>query len=362
MKKAFVSSVAIVAIVVAGTGLVSAAKTFRNRNPVSDADTTARVPNVKVQVLEAAPLEDHVLLTGSIEPWEEVELSAQVAGRIEWQGIEEGDQVAEGQELIRIDTDSIRARLDQARAQQKLAVQELARIENLQKEGISSPQALDRALADRDVAAATVRATEVELAASVLTAPFAAVVDTLTKEEAEYVTKGTPLVRLVQVQTVKVEVGIPERDIPAFSKGDAVAVTVDALPGKTFAGQVYRIATTADKHTRTFLAEIELDNADGPLKPGMIARARMVRRTYEDAISIPIFAVIALDDGYQVFVEDGGIAQPRDVEVGVFRDDVVHVTRGLEAGDRLIVVGQRELRAGDRIHVAEELGNGDPQG
>jgi len=354
------STIMCIGVIAAGVVLIVVAKNFRASAAAAsrkelEVGTAEKALNVKVQVLEAKILEDRLLLTGSVKPWEDVQLSAEVAGKIEWQGVEEGDTVEAGQELVKIDTDAIRARLNQARAQYDLTVQELVRAENLQKEGIGSPQDLDRALTDREVALANLRTTQIELDKSVLRAPFDGVVDELSKEEAEFVSRGTSLARLVQVHKVKVDVGIPERDVPFFAKGDAVTVTADALPAETFHGTIYRIATTADAHTRTFITEIELDNADGRLKPGMIARARLVRKSYLNAISIPIFAVLSLEGGYRVFIEENGVAQPRDVEVGIFQDNMVHVTRGLDVGDRLIVVGQRDLRAGDPVRVVEEI-------
>lgn len=360
MKKGIVSISICVGIVAAGAALIVAAKQRHDAAEAAgrkamEAAVVKKAPNVRVRTLEAHTVEDRVILTGRVEPWEDVELSAEVSGKIEWQGIEEGDQVVAGQELVKIDTESIRVQLDQARAQHKLAVQELARAKDLEKEGIGSPQSLDRAITERDVAAANVRALEVEVTRSVVTAPIDGAVDRLEHEQAEFVDRGTLLVRLVQVHKVKVEVGIPERDIPFFTKGDAVTVTVDALPGEGFEGTIHRIATTADTATRTFAAEIELDNRQGSLMPGMIARVRLVRRSYPDAIAIPLFAVISLEDRYIVYIEADGLAEQRDVEVGIFQEDWVHITKGLSDGDRLIVSGQRNVRPGEPVRVMEEV-------
>jgi len=317
------------------------------------ASVSEKVVNVSVQVLEGTTIEDRLVLTGAVAPWEVVQLSAEVGGKVEWQGVDEGDVVSAGQELVRVDTEAIRVQLDQARAEHSLAVQELDRLRNLRRAGVSSPQEVDRATTQRDVASATVRALDIQLAKSVLKAPLDGVVDALTKEAAEFVDRGESLVRLVQVHKVKVEVGIPERDVPFFKKGDRVTVRVDALPDREFAGTVYRIATTADLRTRTFGAEIEVDNVEGVLKPGMIARARLIRHAYPDAVSAPIFSVIAIENRYIVYVEEEGLAQARDVEVGIFQDNLVHIRKGLSPGDRLIVAGQRSVRPGDRVRVVE---------
>lgn len=355
LKKALLSVVFCLLIVGVGAGMVAGAVILRGmRRAAQPAQAQAeRLTNVKVQILEPVTIQDTVQLSGGVEPWEDVTLSAETAGKIEWLGVEEGDRVVEKQELVKIDTVAIRAKLDQAVARHRLAGQELERQQGMSKEGITSPQALDRAVADRAVAAADLRATRILLDKSEVYAELDGIVDTVFKERGEYIEVGKALVRIVQVDRVKVNVGLPERDTPLINKGDAVEVTLDAFPGRTFNGTLFRIATTAEPTTRTFIAEIQIDNPDGLLRPGMIARAKLVRRTFIDALVIPIFAVITLDDQRFVFVEEGGVARVRPVEIGVFQGASVQVVAGLEAGDRLIVVGQRDLLDGERIIVEE---------
>ena len=144
---------------------------------------------------------------------------------------------------------------------------------------------------------------------------------------------------------------MPERDVAMVSIGDTVFVDLDAYSGRTFEGKVFRIATSAESATRTFATEVELDNADGLLRPGMIARAKFIRKTYENAITVPLFSVLTRNDGRIVFVEEDGVARMHPVEIGFFQGDEVHIVDGLSEGDRLIVLGQRDLRDGDRVAV-----------
>lgn len=354
MIRMFMNFALCTAIVLAGVAATAAI--LFNRPARSDATVATEVQPtaVEVSVLEARTVQDRITLTGSIEPWEDVTLSAETRGTIEWMGVDEGQAVREGQELLRIDTESIRVRLEQARAQHKLALQELARVKEMEEEGISSPQALDRALTDREVSQSNLRVAELELAHSVITAPFDGVVDTLHQERGEYLQIGAPLVRLVQVHKVKKVVGIPEKDITFFSNGDPVLVAIDAIPGETFEGTIHHIATTADMATHTFATEIELANPTGRFKPGMIARSNLIRRSYPEAISVPIFTVITLDDQRFAFIEKDGVARMQPIEVGFYQKDFVHVTQGLQPGDRLIVSGQHDLRDGDPVRVREE--------
>jgi len=312
-----------------------------------------RIPPVKVQVLKPALLEDRLVLTGNIAPWERVTLSAQVSGQIELQDAQQGQEITKGQELFRIDTKAVQARMDQVRAHLTLANQEYERAQRLVDQKVGSTQSLDSARAARDAAEAELRALRIQFNNSVIATPFDGVVDYVFKKQDEFVDVGAPLVRLVQVHKVKMAAGIPERDIACFKLGDAVRVFVDALADRVFPGTLYRLAPSADDATRTFAAEVELDNTQGLLRPGMVARAAFVRSSYPDALVVPIFALLTLGEQRCVAVEDAGVARLRPVEIGIVQGDSVQITQGLAPGERLIVVGQRDLREGDRVQVQE---------
>lgn len=352
--KVTISLLLCLAVVGSGAALIwlgIAVRSAPSEAKAKDAPPEARRPNVEVQVLQSRTVEDRITLTGSIDPWESVMLSSEGMGKIEWRGAEVGDRVTAGQELFRIDVKTIRAQLAQAQAQHKLAEQELDRIQRLLKRGAGTAQDLDSATANRDVAASTLRLAEIQLEKSGLRAPFDGVIDHVMREQGEFVDVGAPLLRVVQVHKVKVRVGIPERDITHFAVGDPVTVRLDALQGRSFAGRIYRIATSADLATHTFPTEIELDNAAGDFKPGMIARVDLVRKAYPDSLMIPLFTAILLDEGRVAFVEEDGMAQMRPIEVGIVQGSEVQVTKGLNPGDRLIVKGQYDVRPGEPLSV-----------
>lgn len=310
--------------------------------------------NVRVQELKPAVVEDRVLLTGGIQPWESVTISAEVSGKVEWKGIEEGQRVQAGAEIMRIDTEILQAQLEELAARHRLAEQELNRIQQLRQKGAISSQELDRASAERDVVAANMRAARITLKKSVIVAPMDGVIDKLFIKQHEFVDVGKPLVRIVQVDRVKALIGIPERDVPYFEEGDPVRITVDAHEGKIFEGRIYRLATTAEASTRTFAAEIAITNEEGLLRPGMIARGTFVRQTFPDSLLVPIYSVISLEDRRFVYVEKGGQAQVRPISIGVLQNELVQVISGLKPGEHLIIAGQRDVRPGGAVTVRND--------
>lgn len=358
MRKALASIILCVLVVALGMGVTVAGQHFRSLKLQAEAAVPpppAKIAGVHVKVLKPEVVEDRLVLTGTVEPWEDVLLSSEARGKIEWQGIDEGQSVEKGQELVRIDTSLIQAQLDQAKTQEKLANQELQRLRSLSDKGVTTPQNLDQAVAQRDTAEASRRVVEIQLDKSMLRAPIAGVVDKRFSETGEFTDMGSPLIRLVQTQKVKVKIGIPERDILFFKPGDKVTVTLDAVREKKFEGQIHKIATTAEASTLTFVSEVEVDNPDGLIKPGMIARVSLLRKTYPDSIAVPMFAILSIETQRFVFVEENGTAHIRPIEIGVIQEDSVQASSGLKPGDRLIVTGQRELQEGDPVDVMEVI-------
>jgi membrane fusion protein (multidrug efflux system) len=354
--KIFVGIALCVLIVVLGFGIMMSTALFKPAE-VTVAETTpaTKATNVHVQALKESTVQDLVILTGVLVPWKEVTLSAEASGSIESMNVDDGDPVEAGQKLIKIDTTAMRTVYNQAAARAKLAEMELERIQNLRKNDISSPQDLDRARTDRDIAQADIRAAQIQLDKSIVTAPLSGIADEVFKEQEEYVDIGNPLLRIMEVDRLKGLIGIPERDMLHFHAGDEVRIAPDALQGETRTGVIHRIGSSANMTTRTFLAEIEVDNTDRQLKPGMTIRAHLVRSEFQNAIEIPIFAVLSLENQRFAVIEEEGIARLRFIEVGNVQGGMVHVMKGLSAGDRLITSGHRELRDGDPVKIQERV-------
>lgn len=350
-------SLAICVLILCGGLAVAYPYVKAMRDGAGEVEVTPTPPkNVEVTVLTPGLVEEELGLTGVIAPWEEVLLSAEVRGTIEWQGVEEGDTVTAGQEVIRVDTTALMTAHEQAKARHSLAAQELKRARDLRARGVGSEQAYDKAVADAEVAEADLRAAEIQLDKSVVHAPFAGVVDQLNREANEFVDPGSPLLHVAQVDRVKAVIAVPERDVLKFSAGDTVRFVLDALEGEELEGTIHRIAATADTQTRTFLFEVELDNAAGRLKPGMTVRATLIRARYENAIAVPLFAIMSVRNQHFAAVEEDGVARLRQVELGRPQDGTIHVRSGLAAGDRLIVSGQRDLRDGAPVNVTAVAG------
>jgi len=348
----------VVCLLIAGAGAAVIFLTaFFSENPegvsADQGDVLPAAP-VQIEILEPGIVDDVLLLTGRLFAWEEAMVSAETAGAIDWKGVERGDVVSKGQELFHIDVRSIRSTHEQAKARNTLATQNLERARNLVSRGVASQESLEQAQSQYTVAAADLQAAEIQLAKSVVKAPFDGIVDELPREIGEFVDVGTALLRLIQVDPINAAIPVPETDIRFFRVGSKVALSVEALPGEVFEGEIFRVATSADTLTRTFGVEISIANPEGILKPGMTVRARFVRQQFENAITAPLFSIISMENQRFVVVEEAGEAHLRPIQVGRIIGDRVHVTQGLSAGEHLIIAGQRDLREGQPVVVSNE--------
>jgi len=347
----------VICLLIAGVGAAIVIFTLAGGDKTAGAASApAELPTVpvRIEVLQPSVVEDTLYLTGRLFAWEEAVISAEMAGAVDWRGVERGARVQKGQELFHVDVRSIRALLNQAEARHTQAKQALERARNLHERGVGTQQSLDQAIIDESILASELENARIQHEKSVVRAPFDGLVDVLDREVGEFVDAGTALLRLIRTDPINAAIPVPEADIRYFEVGSNVVLSVEALPGEVFEGGIFRIATSADTLTRTFGVEVAIENPDMRLKPGMTVRARLVRREFHDAITAPLFSIISMENQRFAVVEEDGEAHIRHIEVGRIVGDRVHVTRGLSAGERLIVTGHRDLREGQRVTVDAE--------
>ena len=320
-----------------------------------NAITTDAPPAVHVQVIQPEVLVDELVLSGALIPWNDKMIASEIPGKIVWYGAEDGQIASPGQELVKLDSSATEARIAELDARIKLAGQELSRVKSLSTRGVSAVSDLDRVSAEFAVLQAQKKSLEISIEKSVIRAPTRGTVDSNFKSVGEYVDPGVPILRYVRLDRLKFIIGVPERDVPYFEAGDKVAFYLDAFPGEELEGWIYNIQPVADMTTRTFTTTIAVNNADRKLRPGMIGRSHLVRETHESAIVVPLFAIVTLDDKRYVFIEENGVAQGREVTPGLIKGDQVQILSGLEAGDRVIVVGQRDARPGQPVDVVKTI-------
>ncbi len=325
-----------------------------NETRTADEAAFVKVVNVEVRTVAPSDFTSYVRLTGVVEAYEDVVVSSQESGVIERIIVDKGSRVRSGQPIAQIHDEIVRAQVDEARASASLARERYERQRQLwEDEGIGSEIAFLQTKYDAQSADARLAFLEARLRRHTITSPIAGVLDERYVDVGEIVAPGTPVVRVLTVDRLKVVGGVPERFGPWVAKGAAAVLSFDVLPGQTLDGTIEYVGAAVDPRNRTFPIEILLDNPEGRLKPQMVASVRVATERLVDVIVVPQDVVLRTEDGYQVFVvtdgPDGTVAEARAVELGPGFENEVVVAAGLAAGDRLIVTGHQMVDRGDRV-------------
>ncbi|MGE4290759.1 MAG: efflux RND transporter periplasmic adaptor subunit [Desulfovibrio sp.] len=326
--------------------------------PAPEAAAPAGAKALPVYVAEVQPVTLHDILTlpGSTEALRDVTLAAERAGRVEAIGPVEGDMVEEGEVVARIDMEKAEADLLKARSAFELAQKQTSRRKELRGKNLLSQEELDQSNTDLESATSDLTQAQVNYNQGLIKSPIHGRINDLAVDPGEYVNVGDTVAEIVDVSHIRINVNVPELDVRYLHVGQRVGVSVDAYPGETWTGEVDFVAYKADEGTKTFQTRVVVDNADGRIRPGMLARVRLERQVVENAVSAPLFAIVDKGGERFLFVEENGIARARTIEFGIIAGDRVQITKGLAVGEKLIVSGQNTVEEGVPVeaHPADQ--------
>ncbi len=344
-----------VGIALAAVGAVAAIAMIPQPNKEAPPN---EAPPVNVTVLEIVPeanLADTFTLPAVIEPNRVVTVSAETAASIDRILPEEGDTVSQGDLLVQLNTDLIKPQFATAEAKYERDKIEYERMRSLVEGDAAPQQDLDNAVSSLAASEAAFEEARARLDRTRILSPAQGALNDVPVEEGEYVSPGTPVAEIVEIDTVKVVVDIPEKDIAFFSVGQQAEILADVKEcEESVLGKITYISQLANPQTRSTPIEIILDNSEGLLRSGQIVRARLTRRVLDKAIMVPLLAVIPQEMGYSVYVVEDSKAERRDVQLGIIKGDRIQILNGLEGGEKLIIVGHRFVAPGQNVNVESQ--------
>lgn len=364
---------------------IAVAGLWRNGSSVA-AQVASNTSPLAVPVVSviAKPLDRTLSLPGELLAFQDVSIHARVQGFIEAIPVDRGSMVRKGSLLARIDAPELRAQLSEADARVQTAEAQLlvsqAALTGEQstfdrlKKASATPGVVagnDVLLAEQKVAGAKARveasAKQVEAikqaARSVrqlgsylqVIAPFDGVI---TERVAHVGTLVGPasaaIVRLQQVSRLRLVVAIPEAFVGGAKIGEPVRFSVAALPGKTMAGKLARIASALDPKTRTMAVELDVLNAERQLAPGMFADVQWPARRPGPSLFVPRSAVATNTERTFVIRVRDGAAQWVDVHRGAVVENLIEVFGALKAGEDVAVRATDEVRNGTSVRPVRQ--------
>lgn len=318
------------------------------------AGPAASTPAVTVEAAKVvtAPMPQIITAVGSLRSDESITLRPETAGRISAITFKEGQRVAKGTPLVRLDPAIQEAELAQARANLTLAKAKFDRAVDLANRNYISGQAKDEAENNFKVAKASVQLAEARLAKTEIVAPFSGTIGLRLVSVGDYVKEGADLVNLEAIDPLKVDFRVPETYLRQVQPGQSMQISLDALPGKTYTGKVLALNPLVDAAGRSIVIRAQVANQDTTLRPGMFARVRLITNEQANALVVPEQALVPQGTEQYVFrIVDGKTARVK-VEVGQRRDSLVEILRGLDEGDLVVTAGQLKVRDGTPVRLA----------
>ncbi|MDP9880097.1 multidrug efflux system membrane fusion protein [Variovorax boronicumulans] len=318
------------------------------------------MPPAKVAVAPARQTEMARFLggIGTLEANRQVEVPAEVEGRVAKILFTPGAQVRAGQLLVQLNDAPEQGDLERLRAQQANAKALLERTRRLLPQQAATQEQMEQAQAAFDQASGELRRVQALIEQKHIRAPFDGVLGIRKVNLGQFVRAGDALVSLTDARTLFANLTLPENALPALRRNQAVALAVDAYPGRVFPAKLSAIEPMIGSDTRTVRLQATVDNADGALTPGMYVNAKVALPARADAIAVPETAITYSTHGDSVFVVragekgDGFSVQQVFVKTGERQDGLVVVEQGLKAGEQVVTSGQLRLYNGAAVAPA----------
>ena len=366
-----------------------------------DADPkAAEIPAATVSLARRGVLSNTLTLAGQFQPYQEIEVHAKVSGYVRHIYVDIGDHVRAGQTLAVLEVPELDAQLKGTEAELSHSKDEVVRAENEVKRaesdysalhaaytrlqqasaarpGLIAEQELDDSRSKDISAAAQIDAAKAALAAAkqqtgvadadrmrvgalagyaTVTAPLTGVITWRYADTGALIQAGTasnnqamPLVKLAQSDVLRLRLPVPESAVPYIHAGATVQVEVKAIH-RSFAGKIVRFTRSVSLETRTMETEIDVENSDLSLTPGMYADTTLELDRKENALSVPVQAVVeGARDHYVLLVDGQGHVQKKAVELGEQTSDRAEVLHGLSENDQVIVGNQSGYQIGELV-------------
>lgn len=301
--------------------------------------------NVNARIIKPQLLTDEILISGSLLPDEEVDLSFETSGKIIEINFEEGSKVNKGQLLAKVNDRQLQAQLQRLVGQLKLAEDRVFRQNALLERDAVSKEAYEQVKTELSTLNADIEIVKANIALTELRAPFEGVIGLRQVSVGSYASPTSIIAKLTKVSPLKVEFGVPERYANQVKKGTNLTFS---LPGElnTFNAKVYATEASVAQATRTLSIRALYPNSNGALLPGRYASIQLKKDEIQNALAVPSEAIVPEMGKDKVFAYRSGKAEPLEVITGIRTEEQVQILKGLQAGDTIIISGTLQLRTG----------------
>ncbi len=390
-----------VAMILVAAGAIGGAVAISGcRADSNSTATAATLPTARVAAAQRGDISHVLTLAGQFQPYQMVDVHPKVSGYMKKINVDIGDIVHRGETIAVLEVPELKAQVEQASFEVQQSQEEITRAqheikraqalnfalhaqsERLQqaaatRPGLIAQQELDNARSQDLSSQAQVDAAKAAMAAAQqkaeaaradyesvqalesytnVVAPLDGVIIWRYADTGALIQGGTnsntsdlPIVRISQSALLRLRLPIPEDDVQYVHEGDAVTVRVDAI-GRSFAGKIVRFTRNVNFETRTMETEVDVENRDLSITPGMYANALLQLAMARNIVTIPVEALVLKGQGQVVYVLSGtNRVHIRPVQVGIEGQQLAQIISGIEPGDRVILGGQQKYQEGEVV-------------
>lgn len=300
------------------------------------------VPVLAAPVTVAEAVET-IRAVGNTEANAAIIVASEIEGRLRSLTAQENAFVTAGTVIAELDDALYQAQLSQAQAELAVAKANYERASKLGDRGFGTGRERDEALAAMRTAEAAVATAQTLINKTKLTAPFPGKLGLWKVSPGAYLDTGTAITNLENTQVIKVDFRVPERVLTRVAIGQSIRLTLDAVPGEEFTGEIFAIDPRIDAAGRSLLIRARVPNDAERLRPGLFARVELIVDRRPNAVFVEERALVSQGSDRYVFKVVDGKAQFVKVTLGVREKGLVEVREGLAAGDVVVLDGQMKL-------------------
>lgn len=315
-------------------------------------DKTTKRLTVSAQKINPSRLIEKIMVSGTVLPNEEIALTSEIAGKIQYIYFKEGSTVTKGDVLVKMNDEELQAQLQKALNEKKLAEDNEERQRKLREKGIISQEEYDTVFTRVNSLQAEVDLIKARIEKTEITAPFDGIIGLRYVSEGAYIYPEMFIANLISIKPVKIDFAIPEKYGNIVKTGNRIIFSVEGND-QCYEAEVYAIEPKIDPKTRTLQLRALYSNAESEILPGAFAHIELSLREFENATQIPTEALLPELGGQKVYVYKDGAALPVFVETGIRTKDNIQITKGLQPGDTLITSGILQIRPGMPVEITE---------
>jgi len=316
--------------------------------------------NVEIRTVKPRTFERYLRQVGTVKSEDDVQVSAEVSGRIERYFVQLGDRISKGAPILKIDDSKLQRQQAQLQAQAEQAREQYERRKRLfEQDSIGAEIDLINAKATYEERKAALETVEVDLRNTTVRAPFSAMLDQKMLKTGEMASPGMPLIRLISSENLKIVTGVPSRYGDAIKAGDTAQVWFDFQQSDTLKLPITFVGQSIDQEARTFKVEIDLTKSARNYKIDMNANVKI--RTFKQDSSVVVGEeyIYQKENNFVVYTlarndSSKTVASERIVKTGPSYENSIVIEGGLNIGEELITVGSSFVQDGMRVNVVDD--------